>query len=71
MAGTIDERLDRLESLYAQQDHLIEGLNEALTRQDQELLRLRGELESLSQRLQSLRAGLSEIDPAYEKPPHY
>ncbi len=71
MAQTIDERLDRLESLYAEQDHLIEGLDDALARQDQELLRLRSELENLSRRLQSLKAGLSDIDPAHDKPPHY
>ena len=71
MANTIDERLDRLESLYAEQDHLIEGLNAALARQDQELIRLRDQLQSLSDQLQSLRAGPGEIDPAHDKPPHY
>lgn len=71
MEQEIDQRLERLESLYAEQDHVIEGLNDALARQDQELLRLRGEVEQLSRRLQSLKAGISDIDPAHDRPPHY
>ncbi len=71
MGQTIDKRLDRLESLYAEQDHVIEGLNDVLARQDQELLRLRAELENLSRRLQSLKTDLSDIDPAHDRPPHY
>ena len=71
MGQTNDERLDRLESLYAEQEHLIEGLNAALANQDRELVRLRDQVETLSRRLQSLKDGLSDIDPAHDKPPHY
>lgn len=71
MDPIIEERLVRLETLCAEQDHLIEGLNDALARQDSELLRLQRELENVEARLRAIRANSSDIDPGHEKPPHY
>ena len=71
MDPSIEARLVRLETLCAEQDHLIEALNEALGRQDGEILRLQRELESVEARLRAIKANSSDVDPGNDQPPHY
>jgi uncharacterized coiled-coil protein SlyX len=43
-----------------------------VAQQDQEILRLNISIEQLKVQLQSLKTdGPSDIDPGFEKPPHY
>ena len=72
MAESLEARLERLETLFAEQDYTIQQLNDMVARQDQEILRLHLGLDQLKQQLQALRTDLSgDIDPVVEKPPHY
>lgn len=65
-------RLEQLEVLYSEQEYLVQTLNAAVARQEQEIIRLSRSVEQISAQLQSLRDGLGdEIDSADEKPPHY
>ena len=72
MSDTLESKLERLEMLFAEQDHTIQTLNDVVTQQDQEISQLNTSLEMLRDQLQALRTELSsDIDPGYEKPPHY
>ena len=69
---TLENKLDRLEMLFAEQDYTIQTLNDMVAQQDQEISQLNVSLELLKDQLQALRFELSgDIDPGNEKPPHY
>jgi len=69
---SLDAKLSRLEILYTEQDYTIQTLNNMVAQQDQEILRLNISVEQLKVQLQSLKTdGSSDIDPGFEKPPHY
>lgn len=58
--------------LYTEQDHTIQTLNNMVVQQDREISRLNINLEQLKVQLQTLKSdGSSDIDPGFEKPPHY
>jgi SlyX protein len=67
----MENRLIELETRIAFQEHTVQELNSVVARQQQELLRLRHEIENLRAQLQALAAspvaGRSEETP----PPHY
>lgn len=72
MTDSLQSRLDRLETLYSEQDYTIQALNNTISDQDRELSRLTLSLEQLRLQLQALRSDLtSDIDSAFEQPPHY
>ena len=65
-------RLERLEVLYSEQDYTIQTLNNTISQQDRDLAALTLRLEQIQLQLQSLRSGAAgEVDPGFEKPPHY
>ena len=70
--SNLQSRLERLEALYSEQDYTIQSLNDTVSRQDREISLLTQGVEQLRRQLQTLRAGLADdIDPGFEKPPHY
>ena len=72
MNAANDERLAKLEALFAEQEHVLQSLDRVVALQDRELLRLALELELLREQLSTLRAAAgSDIDPIVDKPPHY
>jgi uncharacterized coiled-coil protein SlyX len=72
VTDSLQSRLDRLEILYSEQDYTIQALNNTISDQDREISRLTLSLEQLRLQLQALRSELtSDIDPAFEQPPHY
>jgi uncharacterized coiled-coil protein SlyX len=72
MTEKLQEQLDRLEILYAEQDYTIQTLNNMVARQEQEISRLGSHIERLEVELRSLKSNLpSDLDPGFEKPPHY
>ena len=72
MSETLESKLNRLESLFAEQDYTIQALNDTVAQQDQEISHLNVGLELLKSQLQALQTELSsDIDPGNEKPPHY
>lgn len=65
-------RLEKLEILYSEQDNVVQSLNETVAQQEREILRLTRGIERLTAQLQSIMNGLGDdIDPGFEKPPHY
>lgn len=72
MTDLLNAKLSRLEILYTEQDYTIQTLNNMVAQQDQEISRLNISIEQLKIQLQSLKADASsDIDPGFEKPPHY
>ena len=72
MSAANDERMAKLETLFAEQEHVLQSLDRVVALQDRELVRLSLELELLREQLSTLRAAAgSDIDPIVDKPPHY
>ena len=72
MTDSLQPRLDRLETLYSEQDYIIQALNDTISQQDREITRLNLNFEQLRLQMQSLRSELSpDINSGSEQPPHY
>ena len=72
MTDSLESRLANLEVLFAEQEHLIQALNDIVSRQDQEITRLNLGIERIQSQLKTLKNELSDdINPSFEKPPHY
>lgn len=72
MTDSDRQRLDKLEVLYAEQEHTVQALNTMVAQQEREISRLTERLANLDEQLRSLRTGLGEdLDTGDEKPPHY
>lgn len=72
MTEKLKAQLDRLEILYTEQDYTIQALNNMVAQQEREISRLGGHIERLEVQLQSLKSDLPrDVDPGFEKPPHY
>ena len=72
MTESLEAKLSRLEMLYTEQDYTIQTLNNMVAQQDQVISRLNIDIEQIKTQLQALKAdGSSDIDPGFEKPPHY
>jgi len=71
MEQDISTHITRLEMLYSEQEYTIQALNQIATRQDQEISRLRSELELLKQQYRDLKTDLPQPPSGDEKPPHY
>lgn len=70
-----DERLERLEMEVAHQQRLTDNLNEAVSQQSIEILRLHRTIERLAKQLEEMSINANSDEPlrdlADEKPPHY
>ena len=76
MSKSLQDRLDKLELLYSEQDHTIQTLNDMVAQQGQEIAGLHSRLEQTKIQLRSLKAEAeSEVDSPdhgeFEIPPHY
>ena len=72
MTESLEAKLNRLEILYTEQDYTIQTLNNMVAQQDQEISRLNIDIQQLKAQLQALKTdGSIDIDPGFEKPPHY
>ena len=76
MSKSLQTRLDRLESLYSEQDHTVQMLNHVVAQQSQEISLLQAQLEQMKIQLQSLKTEAasesdSTSDGEFEIPPHY
>jgi len=68
---TPEQRINRLEMLFSEQEYTIETLNDIVTRQADDIVRLSARLEQLNQHFKDLREQLPDAASAFEKPPHY
>jgi len=76
MSESVQARLDKLESLYSEQDHTTQMLNDMVAQQSLEISRLQAQLEQIKIQLQSLKTesaseGDSVSESEFEIPPHY
>ncbi len=71
----LDERVERLEMEVAHQQRVTDQLNEAVSIQSLDILRLQRVNEQLIKQIEELRQGTDEPEEAInledEKPPHY
>lgn len=65
------DRQQQLEEALAHQQHLVDLLNEALTKQQSDLLSLERRVITLEQRYLELLEEVGEGELPHEKPPHY
>lgn len=65
----MEERIIQLETLSALQDQTIQGLNEEIYRQQQDISKLRDQLLKLEKKFNEL--GDPEQIAGIERPPHY
>lgn len=72
MSESLESKLAHLEMLYTEQDHVVQTLNDIVAQQDREITRLNLSIESIQNQLKTLKSELpDDINPAFEKPPHY
>jgi SlyX protein len=66
-----EQRFVDLETKLAHQEHLLLELNEIITKQQENIMRLERLCDSIIQRIRSLSEGAPTDANADEKPPHY
>ncbi|MEZ2744482.1 SlyX family protein [Halopseudomonas bauzanensis] len=71
MSEQLIARMDELETRLAFQDDTIQALNDAVSRQELELERLRRALELLARRQADLAASMPGETEDDQPPPHY
>ena len=72
MNDSLLARLERLETLYSEQEYTVQALNDVVANQDREITNLTLAIERLKEQLKALRAETSsDISSDIEKPPHY
>jgi uncharacterized coiled-coil protein SlyX len=70
-APDFDARLRPLEERLSFQERVIDELNEAVLRQQQQIDQLKGQLGALTRGMEQLAEQAQEGDLPHEKPPHY
>jgi len=70
-----DERLERLEMELAHQQRMTDNLNEAVSQQSLDIMRMHRTIERLAKQLEEMVINTESDEPlrdiADEKPPHY
>lgn len=66
-----EQRFVDLESRLAHQDQLLNTLNDAVTSQQAQIMRLEELCKSLIQRVRSMGDSAADGNAADERPPHY
>jgi SlyX protein len=69
----IEQRVAELESRLAFQEHLLEKLDQVVSRQDREILALQQQLAELAARVKEFEnsSGAAAAPADFEIPPHY
>jgi SlyX protein len=68
---TMEERIERLESLLALQDRTMENLSNTLFEQQQQIATLEKALERLAGKLREMDASIDQSGGQETPPPHY
>lgn len=66
-----EERLVLIETKLAHQEHLVEQLNDVVTKQQEIIMQLEKRYVILAERLRSISDVLPTADEQDERPPHY
>ena len=65
------EQIATLEMLFAEQEHTVQMLNDIVTRQDQDIAKLKFEFQSLKLQYLDIKSQLPDQETTSEIPPHY
>jgi uncharacterized coiled-coil protein SlyX len=65
------EQIAKLEMLFAEQEHTVQMLNDIVTRQDQDIAKLKFEFQSLKLQYLDIKSQLPDQESTPEIPPHY
>ena len=66
-----EQRVERLEMLFSEQEYTIEALNKIVTRQSEQLAALTEQVDYLKNQFRDLNRRLPDDAISDEKPPHY
>ena len=66
-----EQRFVDLETKHAHQEHLLPELNDIITKQQENIMRLEKRCDSIIERVRSLTEALPADANVDEKPPHY
>ena len=65
------KKITKLETLFAEQEYLIQTLNDIVTRQDKDITKLEVDYRDLKFQYLDLKSQLPDQGPSSEIPPHY
>ena len=65
------EQLAKLEMLFAEQEYTVQALNDIVTRQDQDIAKLKLEFETLRLQYLDIKSQIPDQETTLEVPPHY
>ena len=66
-----EDRLVQIETKLAHQEHLLDALNDVVTKQQDSIMRLEEQHAMLVERLRSISEALPSDSAQDERPPHY
>ena len=66
-----EARLVDIETKLAHQEHLLEQLNDVVTKQQENIMRLEERYQIVAQRLRAIGEAMPAAGPGDERPPHY
>lgn len=66
-----EQRFIEIETRLAHQEQTLIELNAVITKQQEIIMKLERVTVSMAGRLSDLQAGLPELNPEAERPPHY
>jgi SlyX protein len=66
-----EDRLVQIETKLAHQEHLLDALNDVVTKQQDSIMRLEEQHAILVERLRSISEALPADSAQDERPPHY
>ncbi|MFT5506788.1 MAG: SlyX protein [Gammaproteobacteria bacterium] len=70
--NNLDARLTKLEVINSEQDYFIQTLNDVISRQDRQIMKLESDLKTLKEQIQSVKNSEHSDAMAIEEiPPHY
>lgn len=65
------EKIAKLEVLFAEQEYTVQTLNDIVTRQDQDITRLKANYQDLKSQYLDMKSQLPDQGTGSEIPPHY
>jgi len=66
-----EARLVDIETKLAHQEHLLEQLNDVVTKQQESIMRLEERYQVVTQRLRAIGEAMPVASASDERPPHY
>jgi uncharacterized coiled-coil protein SlyX len=71
MNATNLEKIAKLEMLFAEQEYTVQTLNDIVTRQDRDIVKLKTDYQDLKFQYLDLKSQMPDQGSSSEVPPHY